>query len=768
MSETSKPSDEAMQPPSLKTLADGALWWAGKWDLPVFPLHGIEPGGEHGEPQCTCALGENCHSPGKHPRVSDWKSRATTDTAQIVEWWEKWPNSNVGLATGGPLQVIDIDSELGEINLAEHWAPPDTLEVRTSKGRHLYFVTPEDFHAGNTQGGQGDRNLGKGIDTRGDGGYVVTAPSEHVSGVRYQVTAREPVELPRSVAARLQSIGTVRLVPPTVEQRAQTPLAGQQYMEMVTTVVNRIAIANLGRRHMTILAGVRWLAGFFHLQEALDAEGVFTFLHNAINDAYTDDVSRKGGYRAALDAWNHGLAEPFGGMPGTTNRIEEEDERPYMLSQGSGYWIATSGHDRSDSQGSFAYYPEKKAVGALRYEWPGIRSWVPKVKGDGNRPMKSEEAFDNYGQAYVEQVLHTYTGAASYDPESRSITLPARLKPPPDAKYHPEIDEWLRLIPEDEEDVGKLLDWLATAPLVDTPTSALVITGPGGVGKQMIVLGLCNYFGVKPVAYDVAVSQYNWPLAHSPIVWLDETTRHLGRTGGFRRLVANSSHSIEQKYQPVGVLEGSPRLLAFANGPDPFGLAKEELTLDDEQAIGGRLLHIAAAVGENNEGVASRHLEKLGGRRHTKVQRWVEERIPQHIAWLLANREVAHHSRLLVPGDAAKWARKVAARTGTRGQVLEFVKLEVERIREGTKSAGYVGTAQPCYLDEEDRVAWVTNKALRQAWQRVFDEVPPSHIRITRALVGLSKVEEPVRLPRKFKANARPRCYPVPLSLVEE
>lgn len=758
MSETSKPGDDVTQAPEDANLLEGALYWAEEWDLPVFPLYGIEFDDDGKNGTCTCPLGKNCDSPGKHPRMAGWQDAATTDPPKIKEWWAEHPDSNVGLLTGGPLQVIDIDSSLGEQNLAEHWAPPETLEVVTSKGRHLYFVTPDGFHAGNTQGGKGDRTLGKGIDTRGDGGYVVTAPSRHASGASYELVEREPAELPKAVAARLQSIGTVRLVPPTVERRSQHPHANAQYADMVTTIVNRIRIANSGRRHMTVLNGVRWLAGYFHLQEGLTSEEVFKYLHDAINEVYTDDKGRRGGYRTALDAWNHGLCHPFNGLPGTTNRIEEADERPYMLSQGNGYWIATSGHDRTDTQGSFSYYPEKKAVGALMYEWPGIRCWVPKAKGDGNRPMKPDEAFAHYGQAYAEQVTHSYTDRACFDPETRTITLPARFRPPPDAKYHAEIDEWLRLLSEDTDDTEKLLDWIATAPMVDQPTSALVITGPGGVGKQMIVLGLCAYFGVKPVSYDIAVSQYNWPLAASPVVWLDEVARHLGRTGGFRRLVANSSHTIEQKYQPVGVLEGSPRLLAFSNGPDPFGLAKEDLTLDDEEAIGARLLHIGASMD------ARVHLEKLGGRRFTARERWVEEKLPQHIRWLEENREVEHNSRLLVPGDAQKWARRVSSRTGTRGQVLEFLQVEVERMRHSNGSR-FTGAAQPCYMDEDGGVVWVNNKALRGAWTRTFDEVPPSHLRITKALQGLSKREKPER--KRF-GNLRPQCFPVPLDLIEE
>ena len=58
-------------------------------------------------------------------------------------------------------------------------ALPATIEAITAKGRHLYFRQPEQA-IGNTV-----RRLGPGLDTRGDGGYVLAPPSVHPSGTLY-------------------------------------------------------------------------------------------------------------------------------------------------------------------------------------------------------------------------------------------------------------------------------------------------------------------------------------------------------------------------------------------------------------------------------------------------------------------------------------------------------------------------------------------------------------------------------------------------------
>ncbi len=112
---------------------------------------------------------------------------ATTNEAQLRGWWDTWPLANIGIATGSSaLIVLDIDPDNGgdytiaEL-LAQHEPLPDTVEAITSSGgRHIFFRA----------NGEGIRNsagkLGSGLDIRGEGGYIVAAPSLHRSGGRYE------------------------------------------------------------------------------------------------------------------------------------------------------------------------------------------------------------------------------------------------------------------------------------------------------------------------------------------------------------------------------------------------------------------------------------------------------------------------------------------------------------------------------------------------------------------------------------------------------
>lgn len=160
----------------------------------VFPLHGIVDGA------CSCKRDE-CSSPGKHPLVRRGLYEATTDMAQIRTWWRRWPNANIGIATGADsgLLVIDVDlppAEPSLVRLGELERPlPHTLTARTGGGGlHLYFRHPNRTLPNTTGRLPGVDEPLAGIDIRSDGGYVVAPPSLHISSGKY-VWAQPNAEL---------------------------------------------------------------------------------------------------------------------------------------------------------------------------------------------------------------------------------------------------------------------------------------------------------------------------------------------------------------------------------------------------------------------------------------------------------------------------------------------------------------------------------------------------------------------------------------------
>ena len=170
-------------------LISAALDYAHK-GFRVFPLHSVDD-----QRRCTCRNPE-CGSPGKHPRNRYGLTGATTNEAQIRKWWQKYPDSNIGIRTGRSLFVLDVDGDEGEESLYElvetHGQLFDTWESLTGRGRHIYFLLPANTYV------QSSRSLvGNKLDIRCEGGYVVAPPSRHYFGNRYEwELSSDPEDIP--------------------------------------------------------------------------------------------------------------------------------------------------------------------------------------------------------------------------------------------------------------------------------------------------------------------------------------------------------------------------------------------------------------------------------------------------------------------------------------------------------------------------------------------------------------------------------------------
>lgn len=175
----------------------------------VFPLHTITDAGK-----CTCGT-PACSDAGKHPRTQRGLKEATRDLAKIDEWFgPDAPPSNIAIATGliSKITVLDIDVGEGKFG-ADSWAEaikdqgePETLIAETgSGGMHIIFQY-------NSAVKTASNVLGKGVDSRNDGGYIVAAPSRHWSGGKYKWLEwdKEIAILPSHLAHRKETRGRPR------------------------------------------------------------------------------------------------------------------------------------------------------------------------------------------------------------------------------------------------------------------------------------------------------------------------------------------------------------------------------------------------------------------------------------------------------------------------------------------------------------------------------------------------------------------------------
>jgi KaiC/GvpD/RAD55 family RecA-like ATPase len=120
-----------------------------------------------------------------------WKMLSTNDPERIGALSCRYPNCNWAIDTGASgLLVVDIDEKPDaqgnprnglaswKALAAEHGGAGKTLAFRTpTGGYHLVF---------SGKAGQSAGRLGKGLDTRSSGGYIV-APGSSIGGARYEV-----------------------------------------------------------------------------------------------------------------------------------------------------------------------------------------------------------------------------------------------------------------------------------------------------------------------------------------------------------------------------------------------------------------------------------------------------------------------------------------------------------------------------------------------------------------------------------------------------
>lgn len=139
---------------------------------------------------------------------------ATTDTETIKRWFTTYPDANVAISCGpSGLVAVDLDVHDGVDGPSawETWCKErgiksnDTLTARTpSGGTHLVYLG---------RCGSSTSRIAKGIDTKGDGGYIVVYPSRIGTAAYTWKALVEPTPLPVQVAEAVNGKRKVETTP---------------------------------------------------------------------------------------------------------------------------------------------------------------------------------------------------------------------------------------------------------------------------------------------------------------------------------------------------------------------------------------------------------------------------------------------------------------------------------------------------------------------------------------------------------------------------
>jgi hypothetical protein len=165
---------DASQGTSSRYLA--ALAYA-RLGIPVVPLHYVVRSGRSAGVACSC--GEpTCTRVGAHPLPSHGVADATTDPIRLTWWWRRFPEANVGLATGASFDALVVRGSVGDTArwsvIAEALRAGGPL-VRTGGDTWCFLFAPAGLHSQRPWG------LAR-VEWRGWGGWVVAPPSHHPGG----------------------------------------------------------------------------------------------------------------------------------------------------------------------------------------------------------------------------------------------------------------------------------------------------------------------------------------------------------------------------------------------------------------------------------------------------------------------------------------------------------------------------------------------------------------------------------------------------------
>lgn len=251
----------------------------------IVPAHHVRPDG-------SCSCGDvDCRSKGKHPRGGDgWQLRATSDPHEVRNIWTRWPDANIGFATGqvSGIVVLDVDGEEGERTLAGWCATkgpiPPTPTVRTSRGRHLYFAAGSvPLHC--RQGAKGN-GLGPGLDLRAEGGFCVAPGSVHESGRVYMWEAGlmygspEPAEVLSWIVERSRERPHVQAVPELPPRAVPASRAEKWASAALDRELGAVRAAAEGTRN-NVLNAAAFNLGMLVEGGAIDGGLVRRLLHQA-------------------------------------------------------------------------------------------------------------------------------------------------------------------------------------------------------------------------------------------------------------------------------------------------------------------------------------------------------------------------------------------------------------------------------------------------------------------------------------------------------
>jgi putative DNA primase/helicase len=283
----------------------------------VIPVHWVTDEGA-----CSCKLGAECPSAGKHPIHKNWPNVASSEADVILGWWAKdrelpaedWhPAANVGIVTGSVSQIFVLDNDEfagGGLTLAKyakrHGDMPVTRVHQTGSGGQHYLFDHPLFPVRNSA----RKRVGEGVDIRGEHGFIVAPPSVSGKGP-YEVMPVhdiDPAPAPEWLLhlLREEDHGQRGTMIAGSEPSSGTGIARRYAEAAMQQSAERMRKAAPGTRNDT-LNEVAFSLGTLGGAGLVTEEAAWLGIHEAALSSGLDEAEIK---RTFLNGWRAGLKEP--------------------------------------------------------------------------------------------------------------------------------------------------------------------------------------------------------------------------------------------------------------------------------------------------------------------------------------------------------------------------------------------------------------------------------------------------------------------------
>lgn len=239
-------------------------------------------------------------------------------------------------------------------------------------------------------------------------------------------------------------------------------------------------------------------------------------------------------------------------------------------------------------------------------------------------------------------------------------------------QYRPDVARWLERLAGPHHDA--VLDWLACVPRLSEPLAALYISGPSGIGKNLLSLSLAKLFhdgGPVDLGTVLGAGRFNDALIRCPIALADEAMPSEATFENVCEFIGTTSRAMKEKYVAQATLLGAARLVLTANTPGMMSFAQHSrraYTREQFAAVAKRILHVDA---NPREQALLTYLRETPAH-YTWLQ---DDAVTQHILHLAATRTVERQpgARFLVEGNFSQMLDTFVATNPLLSRVVEWL-----------------------------------------------------------------------------------------------